>query len=841
MLELKHISKTYKTSKGVKTQALKNINLKFPKKGLVFVLGKSGSGKSTLLNIIGGLDQADEGEIIINGKSSKDFSQADYDSYRNTYVGFIFQEFNLMDEYTIEKNIALALQLQQKEPQHDEIEMLLEKLGLGGYAGRYPNELSGGQKQRVAIARALVKSPEILMADEPTGALDSSTGKEIFDTLKELSKEKLVIVVSHDRESAQTYADRIIEFKDGEIDSDNAPEVEVIEEEFQSIRSHLPFKDSFKLGFSCLGHKKIRMVFTILLTSFALLTMALSDAVGNFNDVNAQYKAMDDNHQSFIGMRYQYINKDGNTMYSYGDIPLKQEYIDTILKDNNARTFARKYSSNEMRIGLNTLGIETLDLTAFQSAVESYHITEMKNFADLNYTDVAGTYPKNLEEVAISSYLADIILSQGIMNKDGNMVYPASNDDILGKIQINVSDRWLTISGIINEDYSAFASLKDIKRDQMDTEMYKTYRQFSQIVNMNSDKLFVQEGFVDSLKLAKNNVLQLNGGNIVLKKSDNDYNGLGTLAYPNETMTYFDGEKIVTTESLNKNEIIISPETLMYLLQDYETFYSDAFQKKSSEEQYQFITTSAKRMVGKSVNLSAEEYYDSEDKLFDLDVKIIGVVLPELADFNLEDMMRGGESHFNYASKELIEPHIHDTIYVSELLTSVEGADAQKMLETYSLDKGIYAYTFVTDDVKNIQSFAQFATKVFFYASIAFFIFAAVLMMNFIVVSISYRKKDIGILRAIGARSTDVLKIFVWEGVALAVISYIVTLVSVQGIAIFVNRFAANQMGMMISPIIITLRQPILLLGIVALVTFLACAWPVTRIARQRPIDAIKK
>ena len=145
MLELKHIAKTYKTAKGVKTEALKDINLRFPQRGMVFVLGKSGSGKSTLLNIIGGLDQADAGEIIINGKSSADFKQSDYDSYRNTYVGFIFQEFNLMEEYTIEKNIAMALQLQQKEASHADIEEMLKRLGLSGYAARYPNELSGGQ------------------------------------------------------------------------------------------------------------------------------------------------------------------------------------------------------------------------------------------------------------------------------------------------------------------------------------------------------------------------------------------------------------------------------------------------------------------------------------------------------------------------------------------------------------------------------------------------------------------------------------------------------------------------------------------------------------------------
>ena len=218
MLELKHIAKTYKTAKGVKTEALKDINLRFPQRGMVFVLGKSGSGKSTLLNIIGGLDQADAGEIIINGKSSADFKQSDYDSYRNTYVGFIFQEFNLMEEYTIEKNIAMALQLQQKEASHADIEEMLKRLGLSGYAARYPNELSGGQKQRVAIARALVSKPAIVLADEPTGNLDSRTSNDVLGLLKVTSQKfhQTIVMITHNNEIAQL-ADRIIRIEDGRI------------------------------------------------------------------------------------------------------------------------------------------------------------------------------------------------------------------------------------------------------------------------------------------------------------------------------------------------------------------------------------------------------------------------------------------------------------------------------------------------------------------------------------------------------------------------------------------------------------------------------------------------
>ena len=222
MLEVKNLSKIYKATVkgGVATKALDDVSLKFPDKGMVFLLGKSGSGKSTLLNVCGGLDAPTSGEIIVKGKSSKSFSQSDFDSYRNTFVGFIFQEYNILNEFSVEDNIALALELQGKPKDKKVIAELLEQVDLSGFAKRKPNTLSGGQKQRIAIARALVKSPEIIMADEPTGALDSNTGKQVFDTLKKLSKDKLVIVVSHDRDFAEYYGDRIIELKDGQILSD---------------------------------------------------------------------------------------------------------------------------------------------------------------------------------------------------------------------------------------------------------------------------------------------------------------------------------------------------------------------------------------------------------------------------------------------------------------------------------------------------------------------------------------------------------------------------------------------------------------------------------------------
>ncbi len=220
MLEVVNLSKIYKSKGGTEVKALDDVSLRFPETGMVFLLGKSGSGKSTLLNVCGGLDSPTSGEIIVKGRSSKDFTQGDFDSYRNTFIGFIFQEYNILNEFTVEDNIALALELQGKPKDKATIDALLKEVDLEGLAKRRPNTLSGGQKQRIAIARALIKSPEIIMADEPTGALDSNTGKQVFETLKKLSRSKLVIVVSHDRDFAEQYGDRIIELKDGKILSD---------------------------------------------------------------------------------------------------------------------------------------------------------------------------------------------------------------------------------------------------------------------------------------------------------------------------------------------------------------------------------------------------------------------------------------------------------------------------------------------------------------------------------------------------------------------------------------------------------------------------------------------
>ena len=219
MIELQNIKKTYNPRRRNATYVLNDVSFALPDRGMGFIVGKSGSGKSTLLNILGGLDSATEGELLIDGNRFSSFTVAEQEHYRNLYVGFIFQDFCLIDGLTVTDNIRLSLDL-LGEVNDERVAQLIDEVGLSAEKDRYPRQLSGGQMQRVAIARALAKSPQMILADEPTGNLDSKTAKQILSILKRLSRERLVVVISHNVQDAETYADRIIEIGDGQIVDD---------------------------------------------------------------------------------------------------------------------------------------------------------------------------------------------------------------------------------------------------------------------------------------------------------------------------------------------------------------------------------------------------------------------------------------------------------------------------------------------------------------------------------------------------------------------------------------------------------------------------------------------
>lgn len=284
MLELKNITKKYVIG-DVSQQVLKGISIEFRKNEFTSILGASGSGKTTLLNIIGGLDKYDSGDLIIEGVSTKKYQDKDWDSYRNYRVGFIFQSYNLIPHQTVLSNVEIALTLSgiSKMERRKKAKEALTKVGLKNHMNKRPNQLSGGQMQRVAIARALVNNPEIILADEPTGALDSETSIQIMDLLKEIAKEKLVIMVTHNPELANIYSTRIIELKDGVIIKDSNPYEEntKYEQKKKIYRTSMSLLTSLGLSFNNLLTKKGRTFLTAFAGSIGIIGIALILSLSN--------------------------------------------------------------------------------------------------------------------------------------------------------------------------------------------------------------------------------------------------------------------------------------------------------------------------------------------------------------------------------------------------------------------------------------------------------------------------------------------------------------------------------------------------------------------------------
>lgn len=448
MIELKNVKKIYKTKSG-EVNALDGVSLTLPEKGLIFISGKSGCGKTTFLNVIGGLDGIDQGEISIYGKNFSSFSQAEYDGYRNTFIGFVFQEYNLLPEFTVEKNIRIAMEIQGKPFDDDTVNELLRDMDILNLKNRKPTQLSGGQCQRVAIARALAKQPHVIMADEPTGALDNKMGKQVLDILKKLSKEKLVIVVSHDTDSAEQYADRIIQLSDGKVISDitfsdreldsnvsekndkfivkngceltaeekdsladaikNKKKIEFIDKflyrekkdtvaseintstrEVKLKKSKMKVKSSIELGVKALAVKPLRLIFTILLSTIAFAVFGMFDTVASFSTKNVLNNLLSTGDSTTASVYSRYIID--NDLDNYYNMKLSQDEIARL----------------EKQTGYSIKGIYDFSDNALGSTNNTYPIIEI---ASSTVIDGQRYYSKNV--TGIVEFTSDEINQDG--------------------------------------------------------------------------------------------------------------------------------------------------------------------------------------------------------------------------------------------------------------------------------------------------------------------------------------------------------------------------------------------------------------------------------------------
>ena len=516
-MKIRNLSKTYDIKNGEKVHALKGVSFDLPSTGMVAILGKSGSGKSTLLNILSGLDSFDSGDVEAFGKNMKDFSRAELDNYRNSCISFVFQEYHLIPELNVGENIALALQLQGEENAEENVKSVLKQVELSGYENRKILELSGGQKQRVAIARALIKNPKIIFADEPTGALDSQTGESMLQILKGISKEKLVVLVTHDREFAEKYGDRIIELADGVVinDTDHTYQFAEKESEMEMRKPRLPLKAALKIGCSNFGHHPIRLFSTILLSVIAFSLLGIALTVAFVNPIKVYSEAIMDSDMEFTAIyKEQYYESPTHIDQSLDqflgadrrlnkDAPITKEDVEFLQKQVGG-SYTLVYSAlihsfQDSYVATRDQLNEALAKKEkeYSVAADGYIAMTKEECDKMGYV-VIGRLPENSSEVAINEGIFNTFSLAGLIEE--NKVYDISSyEDIIGrKIPIINNRSWnendyKTITGVIITgcDYECF---------------YTHYKPEDRQNNWNwehyHDKIFVCQDYFDEYTYA---------------------------------------------------------------------------------------------------------------------------------------------------------------------------------------------------------------------------------------------------------------------------------------------------------------------------------------------------
>lgn len=494
MLELKNITKIYRTG-DTETKALNGVSVAFREKEFVAILGASGSGKTTCLNVIGGLDRYDSGDLIIKGKKTKDFKDKDWDAYRNNSIGFVFQSYNLIMHLSIVANVELGMTLSgvSKEEKHKRAIEVLKQVGLGDHIGKKPNQLSGGQMQRVAIARALANDPEILLCDEPTGALDTNTSVQIMDLIKEVAKDRLVIMVTHNPELAEKYADRIIRFSDGNIIDDTHPHKEREKANSFSLK-HTAMKFTTALGLSLnnIRTKKGRTFLTAFASSIGIIGIAVILSLSNgfqlqIDDmerttlsqmpITISQTAMQIDEDTMAEMQQQMQdNMTGNAEYSDTDEIIlydskentlihnnifTQDYIDYIenIDSANCRSigYARVTGMNLLRktddgnilpvsFSISDSASSMMDMSSMgMSSYPKQLDSNDGSYVEQNYDVLAGSYPEDVTDLVLVISTKNELDCQ-ILNAMG---FETSGDETIGFDEI-IGTEFKVVS---NNDY----------------------------------------------------------------------------------------------------------------------------------------------------------------------------------------------------------------------------------------------------------------------------------------------------------------------------------------------------------------------------------------------------
>ena len=850
MLELKNIRKDYITS-DTKVSALKGISIDFRKHEFVSILGPSGCGKTTLLNIIGGLDDYTKGDLIINGKSTKKYTDKDWDTYRNHNVGFVFQSYNLIPHQTVLANVELALTLSGVNPteRRKRAKKVLEEVGLKDQIYKKPNQLSGGQMQRVAIARALVNDPDILLADEPTGALDSKTSVQIMEILKSISKDKLIIMVTHNPELAETYSSRIIKLLDGDIVSDSKPfeNKEKKQEEFTTKgKKSMSIKTALSLSLNNLMTKKGRTFLTSFAGSIGIigiaLIMSLSTGVQNYID-----SIEEDTLSTYpISIYKQTVDMSSMMVSMMG------------MNESKEHDFDKIYTNNIMNNIIETMSnqVQTNDLHEFKNYIEESNLKDYTNAIQYGYNITLNIYNADYSNGIIKSYPNNIYESLGIDEMMGGM---SVGTDSATYMQTEVFEQLLDNEDLLHAQY-----------DLLSGSWPKEYNEVVLIVDENneiSDYTLYSLGVGDTkpLKEAINKILTGQQSEFTYESESTSYEYsslldlkfklvLSTDYYQKSGNVYVDK---TTDEEYIKNLIdngldikivgIIKPNEERI---SGSSFGSIGYTKDLVDyaiEKTLETNIAKEQLANQNINILTGLEFDTGFDINNLtnEQKYYLSTLSQEELLSLMSSMENATYENNLSKLGIVDKEYPSSINIypkdfeskEEIQTLIENYNKDKT-DNNELDKVIN----YTDIVGLMMESVTSVVNVISYVLIAFVAISLVvssIMIGIITyISVLERTKEIGILRAIGASKKDVSRVFNAETMIIGLVSGTLGIIVTLILNVFANIILKQLVGINVASL--PLGGAIILVIISVSLTLIAGLIPSKIASKKDPVEALR-
>lgn len=846
MLELKKISKVYHTA-GLTQKALDDVSIIFRKNEFVSILGQSGSGKTTMLNIIGGLDNYTDGDLIINGISTKKYKNRDWDVYRNHRVGFVFQSYNLIPHQTALQNVELALTLSGvgKEERRKRSIAVLKKVGLEKQINKKPNQMSGGQMQRIAIARALVNDPDILLADEPTGALDSETSIQVMNLLKEIAKDKLVIMVTHNPELANLYSTRIVKLLDGKIVDDSNPfdgKEELKENKKKSKKSKMGFLTALSLSLNNLMTKKGRTLLTAFAGSIGIigiaLILSLSNGIQNYIskteketlgsypltiskesvDIssmllsfmgNGKKETYDDDlihSKNIMGDMFSSITEDVkiNDLASFkkfieNDKKEINDYVTDIVYGYNIKLNLYKNDPDKIvRVNpttvLDAIGMGTSNISsAYSGMMGSYDVfTELLDNQDFNesqYDLVAGNWPKEYNELVIilnsDNEISDYTLySLGLLDQD----------DLKKQFNNMISGEKVEFE---NKTFSKEELLKLTYKLVLNTDFYKKTN--GVWIDKSNDEEYMKKVLKNSLDLKVVGIIKPNEESVI----DSGYGLVGyTHSLWEKMITEINKSDIAKEQIKNKEKNIFTgkkfSESAKFDMKNLSKDQLKAIQSMSQEELSAYIETFS--------NYASSTYEQNLNLLGIADLENPDSINIYPKDFDAKESITDIIDEFNKGKSE------DDTIQYTDMFGVMMSS---------------------VSSIVNVIS-----TVLIAFVAISLFV-SSIMIAIITYISVIERTKEIGILRAIGASKKDISRVFnaetLIEGACAGIMGILVTCLINIPVNIIIKE-ALNITGIASLPY----AGAIILIIISIILTLIAGLIPSRMASKKDPVVALR-